>query len=395
MLREIRNDAGFRGAFFVLKNRMAPLISNEEMMAQQTPLFEQHNACGARMVDFHGWMMPLHYGSQIDEHHAVRTDAGMFDVSHMTIVDLRGSRTREFLRYLLANDVAKLTQPGKALYTGMLNASGGVIDDLIVYFFSDDFFRLVVNSATREKDLAWIAGQAEPFAIEITERDDLSLIAVQGPNAKAKAATLLNDAQRQAVEGMKPFFGVEADGLFIATTGYTGEAGYEIAMPQEKAADFWRGLLDAGVKPCGLGARDTLRLEAGMNLYGQDMDEGVSPLAANMGWTIAWEPADRDFIGREALESQRARGTEQLVGLVMTEKGVLRGELPVRFTDAQGNAREGIITSGTFSPTLGYSIALARVPAGIGDTAIVQIRNREMPVKVTKPVFVRAGKPVA
>jgi len=364
-------------------------------MAQQTPLFEQHNACGARMVDFHGWMMPLHYGSQIDEHHAVRTDAGMFDVSHMTIVDLRGSRTREFLRYLLANDVAKLTQPGKALYTGMLNASGGVIDDLIVYFFSDDFFRLVVNSATREKDLAWIAGQAEPFAIDITERDDLSLIAVQGPNAKAKAATLLNDAQRQAVEGMKPFFGVEADGLFIATTGYTGEAGYEIAMPQEKAADFWRGLLDAGVKPCGLGARDTLRLEAGMNLYGQDMDEGVSPLAANMGWTIAWEPADRDFIGREALESQRARGTEQLVGLVMTEKGVLRSELPVRFTDAQGNAREGIITSGTFSPTLGYSIALARVPAGIGDTAIVQIRNREMPVRVTKPVFVRAGKPVA
>ena len=364
-------------------------------MAQQTPLFEQHNACGARMVDFHGWMMPLHYGSQIDEHHAVRNDAGMFDVSHMTIVDLRGSRTREFLRYLLANDVAKLTRTGKALYTGMLNASGGVIDDLIVYFFSDDFFRLVVNSATREKDLAWITQQAEPFAIEITERDDLSLIAVQGPNAKAKAATLFNDNQHKAVEGMKPFFGVEADDLFIATTGYTGEAGYEIAMPNEKAADFWRGLLAAGVKPCGLGARDTLRLESGMNLYGQDMDEGVSPLAANMGWTIAWEPADRDFIGREALEAQRAKGTEQLVGLGMKEKGVLRGELPVRFTDAQGNAQEGVITSGTFSPTLGYSIALARVPAGIGDTAIVQIRNREMPVKVTKPVFVRAGKAVA
>jgi len=364
-------------------------------MAQQTPLFEQHKACGARMVDFHGWMMPLHYGSQIDEHHAVRNDAGMFDVSHMTIVDLRGSRTREFLRYLLANDVAKLTRTGKALYTGMLNASGGVIDDLIVYFFSDDFFRLVVNSATREKDLAWITRQAEPFAIDITERDDLSLIAVQGPNAKAKAATLFSDAQRSAVEGMKPFFGVEADGLFIATTGYTGEGGYEIAMPNDKAADFWCGLLLAGVKPCGLGARDTLRLESGMNLYGQDMDEGVSPLAANMGWTIAWEPADRDFIGREALEAQRAKGTEQLVGLVMTEKGVLRGELPVRFTDAAGNAQKGIITSGTFSPTLGYSIALARVPAGIGDTAIVQIRNREMPVKVTKPVFVRGGKAVA
>lgn len=364
-------------------------------MASQTPLFEQHVLCGARMVDFHGWMMPLHYGSQIDEHHAVRTDAGMFDVSHMTIVDLQGERTREFLRYLLANDVAKLTKPGKALYSGMLNASGGVIDDLIVYFFRDDFFRLVVNSATREKDLAWITQHAEPYAINITVRDDLSLIAVQGPNAQAKAATLFTDEQREAVAGMKPFFGVEAGDLFIATTGYTGEAGYEIAMPNEKAPEFWHALVEAGVKPCGLGARDTLRLEAGMNLYGQEMDEGVSPLAANMGWTIAWEPADRDFIGREALESQREKGTQQLVGLIMTEKGVLRNELPVRFTDEAGNQKEGQITSGTFSPSLGYSIALARVPAGIGETAIVQIRNREMPVKVTKPVFVRAGKPVA
>ncbi|WLI76691.1 glycine cleavage system aminomethyltransferase GcvT [Kosakonia sp. H02] len=364
-------------------------------MAQQTPLFEQHTLSGARMVDFHGWMMPLHYGSQIDEHHAVRTDAGMFDVSHMTIVDLKGSRTREFLRYLLANDVAKLTKPGKALYTGMLNASGGVIDDLIVYYFTEDFFRLVVNSATREKDLSWISQHAEPFSIDITVRDDLSLIAVQGPHAQEKAASLFSEGQRNAVAGMKPFFGVEAGDLFIATTGYTGEAGYEIALPNEKAASFWQQLLNAGVKPCGLGARDTLRLEAGMNLYGQEMDEGVSPLAANMGWTIAWEPQDRDFIGRDALELQREKGTEQLVGLVMTEKGVLRNELPVHFTDAQGNVQKGVITSGTFSPTLGYSIALARVPAGIGETAVVQIRNREMPVKVTKPVFVRAGKAVA
>ncbi|SUX68925.1 glycine cleavage system aminomethyltransferase T [Citrobacter amalonaticus] len=289
-------------------------------MAQQTPLYEQHTLCGARMVDFHGWMMPLHYGSQLDEHHAVRTDAGMFDVSHMTIVDLRGSRTREFLRYLLANDVAKLTKTGKALYSGMLNASGGVIDDLIVYYFTEDFFRLVVNSATREKDLSWITQHAEPYAIDITVRDDLSLIAVQGPDAQAKAASLFTDEQRKAVEGMKPFFGVQAGDLFIATTGYTGEVGYEIAMPNEKAADFWRALVEAGVKPCGLGARDTLRLEAGMNLYGQEMDEGITPLAANMGWTVAWEPADRDFIGREALEAQREKGHEQLVGLVMTEK---------------------------------------------------------------------------
>jgi len=363
-------------------------------MTQQTPLFEQHQACGARMVDFHGWMMPLHYGSQLDEHHAVRTDAGMFDVSHMTIVDLHGERTREFLRYLLANDVAKLTQPGKALYTGMLNASAGVIDDLIVYFMREDFFRLVVNSATREKDLAWISEHAVPYGIDIRERKDLALVAVQGPNARQKAETLFDDAQRAAVGGMKPFFGVQAGDLFIATTGYTGEAGYEIALPSEQVVTFWQQLLAAGVQPAGLGARDTLRLEAGMNLYGQEMDEGVSPLAANMGWTVAWEPSDRQFIGREVLETQRKAGTEQLVGLIMTEKGVLRNELPVRFSDADGNQQEGIITSGSFSPTLGCSIALARVPAGIGEQAIVQIRNREVPVRVTKPVFVRAGKPV-
>jgi aminomethyltransferase len=363
-------------------------------MVKQTQLYEQHVACGARMVDFHGWMMPLHYGSQLDEHHIVRQDAGMFDVSHMTIVDLHGARTREFLRYLLANDVAKLTVPGKALYTGMLNASGGVIDDLIVYFLNENYFRLVVNSATREKDLAWISQHAEPYAVELTVRDDLALVAVQGPQAKEKAETLFTAEQKQAVAGMRPFFGVQAGDLFIATTGYTGEAGYEIALPQEQVADFWQKLLAAGVKPAGLGARDTLRLEAGMNLYGQEMDEGVSPLAANMGWTIAWLPEDRNFIGRDALERQREQGTEQLVGLVMTEKGVLRNELPVRFTDSAGNTLEGVITSGSFSPTLGCSIALARVQAGIGENAIVQIRNREMPVKVTKPGFVRNGKPL-
>lgn len=242
-----------------------------------------HLACGAKMVDFHGWMMPLHYGSQLDEHHQLRRDAGMFDVSHMTIVDLAGPRTRDFLRHLLANDVAKLTVPGKALYTGMLNASGGVIDDLIVYFLSELEFCLVVNSATRDKDVEWITRHAGPYQVTVTVRDDLALIAVQGPQAQSKTQTLFSPQQRQAVSGMKPFFGVQAGELFIATTGYTGEAGYEIALPATQAADFWRQLLAAGVKPCGLGARDTLRLEAGMNLYGQEMDEGISPLAANMG----------------------------------------------------------------------------------------------------------------
>ncbi|MEQ4674194.1 glycine cleavage system aminomethyltransferase GcvT [Providencia vermicola] len=360
-------------------------------MVKQTTLYDEHIACGAKMVDFHGWMMPLHYGSQINEHNVVRTDAGMFDVSHMTIVDLQGDGCRDFLRYLLANDINKLTEQGKALYTGMLNASGGVIDDLIVYYFTDDFYRLVVNSATREKDLAWIEQHAAGYAVDIQVRDDLALLAVQGPKALEKVHSLLSPEQNQAIEGMKPFYGVQTGDLFIATTGYTGEKGYEIAMPKEQVVDFWHKLLKAGVHPAGLGARDTLRLEAGMNLYGQDMDESISPLAANMGWTIAWKPEDRQFIGREALEKLREQGTEKLVGIVMRDKGILRAGQVVRFTDDLGELKEGVITSGSFSPTLGFSIALARVPNGIQDKAIVEIRQREMPVEVVKPGFVREG----
>ncbi|MCL1074515.1 glycine cleavage system aminomethyltransferase GcvT [Shewanella dokdonensis] len=361
-------------------------------MANKTVLFNKHLESNAKMVDFHGWDMPLHYGSQIEEHHAVRNDAGMFDVSHMTVVDVTGNGARDFLRYLLANDVAKLQQPGKALYSGMLNQQAGVIDDLITYYLSDTYYRVVVNSATREKDLAWINAQAKAFAVAITEQPQLAMIAVQGPNAKAKAATVFSDAQKAAVAGMKPFFGVQAENLFIATTGYTGEAGYEIMVPENEAAALWQALKDAGVAPCGLGARDTLRLEAGMNLYGQDMDETINPLAANMGWTIAWEPADRDFIGRAALTAIKAQGSDKLVGLVMEEKGVLRHDMPVFFTDAAGNEQQGVITSGSFSPTLGYSIAMARVPASIGDSAEVEMRKKRVAVKVIAPSFVRNGK---
>lgn len=360
-------------------------------MTNRTVLFDKHIESGAKMVDFHGWEMPINYGSQIEEHHAVRKDAGMFDVSHMTIVDIEGSDAQDFLRKLVANDVAKLTVPGKALYTGMLNEEGGVIDDLIIYYFTPESYRLVVNSATREKDLAWINKQAEAFSVTVSERPEFAMIAVQGPEAKAKVASILHAEQTVAVEGMKPFFGVQAGDYFIATTGYTGEEGYEIVVPAVQAADLWQELLDAGVKPAGLGARDTLRLEAGMNLYGLDMDDSVSPLAANMAWTIAWEPEDRNFIGREALVAQKAAGTEKLVGLVMEQKGVLRSGLKV--ITANG---EGVITSGTFSPTLGYSIAMARIPAGtaVGNTVQVEMRKKLVDVKVTKAGFVRNGKSI-
>ena len=359
-------------------------------MTNKTVLHAKHLEAGAKMVDFYGWEMPINYGSQIEEHHAVRTDAGMFDVSHMTIVDVKGTDAQAFLRRLVINDVAKLDIPGKALYTGICDLEGGVIDDLIVYFFTNTDYRLVVNSATREKDLAWITEQSASFDVTVTERPEFAMIAVQGPQAKAKVATLLNEQQNAAVEGMKPFFSVQAGDLFIATTGYTGEAGYEIALPEEQAADLWQQLLDAGVKPCGLGARDTLRLEAGMNLYGLDMDESVSPLAANMAWTISWEPEDRNFNGREALAAQRAAGDQpKLVGLVLEEKGVLRSGLKVITADG-----EGVITSGTFSPTLGYSIAMARVPRSVklGSTVEVEMRKKLVKVQVIKPSFVRNGK---
>ncbi|CAM3774104.1 glycine cleavage system aminomethyltransferase GcvT [Pseudoalteromonas maricaloris] len=359
-------------------------------MTSKTVLHAKHLEAGAKMVDFHGWEMPINYGSQIEEHHAVRQDAGMFDVSHMTIVDIEGVDAKAFLQKLVANDVAKLTVAGKALYTGMLNEQGGVIDDLIIYFFTETQYRLVVNSATREKDLAHIGAVAADFDVAVTERPEYAMIAVQGPNAKAKTATILDEQQQAAVEGMKPFFGVQAGDLFIATTGYTGEEGYEIVVHNDGAADLWQKLLDAGVRPAGLGARDTLRLEAGMNLYGSDMDETVSPLAANMAWTIAWEPEERDFIGRAAITKQRAeQSSDKLVGLVLESKGVLRGGSKVI---VEGG--EGVITSGTFSPTLGFSVALARVPRSIGETAQVEMRKKLVDVKVVKPSFVRNGKSI-
>jgi aminomethyltransferase len=361
-------------------------------MTNKTALHAKHLASGAKMVDFYGWEMPINYGSQIEEHHAVRKEAGMFDVSHMTIVDVQGVDAKAFLRRLVINDVAKLTVAGKALYTGMLNEAGGVIDDLIIYFFSDTNYRLVVNSATREKDLAWINKQSQGFDLSVTERPEFGMIAVQGPKAKAMVATLLNAEENVAVEGMKPFFGVQVGDLFIATTGYTGEEGYEIIVPEAVVETYWQKLLDAGVAPCGLGARDTLRLEAGMNLYGLDMDETVSPIAANMAWTIAWEPSDREFIGRDILAAQKEAGDQpKLVGLVLTEKGVLRTAQKVVTTFG-----EGIITSGTFSPTLGHSVALARVPRSVkvGDIVEVEMRKKLVKVEVTKPSFVRNGQKV-
>jgi aminomethyltransferase len=373
-------------------------------MGRKTPLFELHQELGARIVDFGGWDMPVQYSSQINEHHAVRRSAGVFDVSHMCVVDLHGPRVRAFLQYLLANDVAKLKQPGKALYSCMLNHSGGVLDDLIVYFLTESWFRLVVNAGTRDKDLAWIRAAASGFNVEVLERTGLAMLAVQGPEARAKVVGLLSAGGRDTALALPPFFGQEIDGWFVARTGYTGEDGFEVVVPAEDAIRTWRELNAVGVVSCGLGARDTLRLEAGMNLYGSDMDESTHPFESGLAWTVAMHPRERNFVGRAALErvleeTAAGRGTpRRLIGLVLEDRGVLRSHQKVIIpTSPQAQSDHdacgaGEITSGTFSPTLERSIALARVPTGDLHQVQVDIRGKLLNARVVKPPFVRNGK---
>jgi aminomethyltransferase len=357
-------------------------------MGQRTPLYDLHLALGAKMVDFGGWDMPLHYGSQVEEHHQVRRDCGVFDVSHMTVIDIDGTQAKAWLQRLLANDVERLESTGRALYSAMLNERGGVVDDMIVYRQGAGY-RLVVNAATREQDLQWMQAQLDGYDVALCERPELAMLAIQGPHARHKVAELVSQSRSQLIQQLKPFEGASDGDWFIARTGYTGEDGLEILLPANQAPAFFNDLVGAGISPIGLGARDTLRLEAGMNLYGQDIHQAVTPLVANMAWSIAWEPVSRDFIGRQALEAELAAGVGQkLVGLVLEERGVLRAHQVVRIAEVG----EGEITSGSFSPTLSKSIALARVPMATADRAEVEIRGKWYPVRVVKPTFVRHGK---
>ena len=357
-------------------------------MLKTTPLNAQHRAAGARTVDFGGWDMPVNYGSQIEEHHAVRRDAGLFDVSHMLAVDLEGAGARTFLRGALANDVAKLQAPGKALYSCLLNDQGGVVDDLITYFFREDWFRIVVNAGTAEKDLAWLdrLRLRADLPVTIKPRRDLSIVAIQGPRARERFWQAYPHT-RAATEPLVPFSAAHVGAWMIARTGYTGEDGFEVILPATEVVALWEKLVAAGARPAGLGARDTLRLEAGMNLYGQDMDDATSPLDAGLAWTVDLKDA-RNFTGRKALEAKGQ--SRQFLGLLLTEAGgVLRAHQKVR--SAQG---EGEITSGTFSPTIGKSIALARLPLGVavGDTVHVLVRDKALAARVVKAPFVRNGR---
>jgi aminomethyltransferase len=359
-------------------------------MAKRTPLYDRHVAAGAQIVPFGGWDMPLHYGSQIEEHHAVRRHAGVFDVSHMAVVDVAGAGATAYLQRLLANDVGRLSG-GQALYSCMLNERGGVVDDLIAYRRRPGAptpYRLVVNAATRDKDLAWMSTAASDFDVALQPQDDLAMLAVQGPAARELCAPLLGGELAASALAVKPFHCAEAGETFIGSTGYTGEDGWEILLPPAESPRWWDALLAVGFVPCGLGARDTLRLEAGMNLYGQDMDEDTSPLVSGLAWTVAWEPAGRGFTGRAPLEKERAAGpAAKLVGLVLEDRGVMRRDQ--RVVTAVG---EGRITSGGFSPTMNRSIALARVPSRAEGSCNVDIRGALRAARLVKPPFVRRGQ---
>ncbi len=354
---------------------------------KHTPLYQAHIDAGGKMVDFGGWEMPLNYGSQIQEHHQVRNDVGMFDVSHMTTVDFKGAEAKKFLQTLIANDVDKLKIAGKALYSCMLNKTGGVVDDLIVYYQDDENYRMVINAGTTEKDIAWINAQAEGFDVAVEPKLDLAMIAVQGPNARQKVYKAIPGVEDVAGE-LKPFNSASLGGLFIARTGYTGEDGFEIMLPEKSAEFTWKMLMEVGVKPCGLGARDTLRLEAGMSLYGSEMNDEVSPLEAALTWTVDLTDEDRRFVGRDALEALKDKGANNtIVGLVLEGRGVIRDHQKV-----VTNNGEGEVTSGTFSPTMNKAIALASVPKGSEGLCEIEMRNKMVSAKIVKPPFVRNGK---
>ncbi len=353
----------------------------------KTPLFSEHQSANAKIVDFGGWALPVNYGSQIEEHHAVRKDCGIFDVSHMTVSDVTGSQTLEYLSYLLANDIQKVSNnSGKALYSCMLNHTGGVIDDLIVYYINNQHCRIVTNASTNEKDMAWMKEQAKDFNVDFNERPDLALIAVQGPNAIAKCKEALDPKFADAVDSLSRFQGTFYGEEFVGRTGYTGEDGVEFIVTADFAVTLWQNFITAGVQPCGLGARDTLRLESGMSLYGNDLDENHTPLESGLTWSVARKD-ERKFIGKSALETTK----HKLIGLILIDRGVLRGHQKVMLADQE----IGEITSGTFSPTLEKSIALARISSdtdlSIGDQVQIAVRNKQLNAVVARSPFVKNG----
>ena len=363
-----------------------------EREIKRTPLYECHLESSGRMVPFAGWEMPVQYSGVMEEHRAVRSSVGLFDVSHMGEIEVIGRRALEFIQYVTCNDASKLVA-GRAQYTGLMTPRGTFVDDLLVHKIDDDRYLLVVNAANKDKDYAYLCAQVAAFEhADVTDRSaDFAQIAVQGPRAldvlqRLTAVELPAIRYYRFVEGA-----VNGSPAIVARTGYTGEDGFEVYLAPEAAPDLWRALLEAGapegIVPCGLGARDTLRFEASMPLYGNDIDDTTTPLEAGLGWIVKLEK--EAFLGREALSRQTAAGiTRKLVGFEMRGRGIGRHGYPV-WADGK---KVGVVTSGTHSPTFGKALGMGYVPVAYAEpgTGIeVEIRGQQVAAEVVETPFYR------
>ena len=350
----------------------------------KTPLNNAHIELGAKMVNFSHWEMPISYTSLIEEHHAVRNTAGVFDVSHMSVFDFNGGDQVAFFEKIFANDIKKISNEDKAIYGALLNEEGGILDDLIIYH-ANEKFRLVSNCSTREQNRQWYEKHAVEFGVEVVERSDMGILAIQGPDALSKILSI--DGINPQVNNLQSF-GCMFDGdKLYARTGYTGEDGLEIIVPSEDINQFWDQALKLGCTPIGLGARDTLRLEAGLNLYGNDMTIENHPYESNLGWTIDMTDKNRQFIGKQALLSIDQSKSQKIVGIILRDKGVLRSGYEVIHDEGKG-----VVLSGSYSPTLQSSIGLARVDQGYKKDGKVMIRNKMLNIDFVSPRFIERGK---
>jgi aminomethyltransferase len=361
------------------------------MMLKKTPLFEIHKKLGAKIIEFGSWLMPVYYTSVIDEHNTVRNRVGLFDVSHMGEFTIRGKDALAFIQRLITNDASRLNN-NQALYTPMCNDNGTIIDDLLVYKFSDEYFMLVVNASNIEKDYKWIEEIAKKFDRDVILKDisdETSLLALQGPKAEKVLQKITNLDLSQIKYYWFKEGRIDKIQAIISRTGYTGEDGFEIYIKPEYAPKVWNRLLEIGkeegIKPVGLGARDTLRLECAMLLYGNDMDETKTPLETNIAWTVKFNK--EDFIGKEVLLKQKEEGVKQrLVGFELLEHGIPRHNYSI----LKDKERIGTVTSGSFSPTLKKGIGLGYVKINFGKerTEIqIQIRKRTVKARVVKTPF--------
>ena len=350
----------------------------------KTPLNNAHIELGAKMVNFSHWEMPISYTSLIEEHHAVSNTAGVFDVSHMSIFDFNGGDQVAFFEKIFANDIKKISNQDKAIYGALLNEEGGILDDLIIYH-ANEKFRLVSNCSTREQNRQWYEKHAVEFGVEVVERSDMGILAIQGPDALSKILSI--DGINPQVNNLQSF-GCMFDGdKLYARTGYTGEDGLEIIVPSVDINQFWDQALRLGCTPIGLGARDTLRLEAGLNLYGNDMTIENHPYESNLGWTIDMTDENRQFIGKQALLSIDQSKSQKIVGIILRDKGVLRSGYEVIHDEGKG-----VVLSGSYSPTLQSSIGLARVDQGYKKDGKVMIRNKMLNIDFVSPRFIERGK---